>query len=411
MKIYFKLKAFPKVSETFVVSNIRYAKTAGYEIKIYVNKFLGFNSSSQKRELQNFNLDKAVIKPLKLKGSKIKRFVEIACMLFHPKVAWFSLKYYKFLKAKGDSYNQPFNPIIELYQYRSINKSLVHVHFNNALQPLLNLAAIGYVENLKCIVTFHGHDAFKENKEGFNKKYGHFYKKHVVAVTVNSNYLKQQVIKLGVDIDKINIIPIGVDTSFFKASPKKLDVQTIKLVSVGRLVQLKGQIYAIRALKELLEMGHKATYTLIGEGSNKALLTEEVNRLNLSSSVFFEGSKSQLEVKSLLEKSDIYLMTSTFDDRTLRREAFGLVSIEAQAMGMPVIGFDSGGFIDTIKDGETGFLVEDRNSDQIVEKICYLINNPELYEKMSQAAIAHSKTYDLKYTTQQYLDLYKEFSD
>lgn len=407
MKIYYKLKSFPNVSETFVVSNILYAKEAGYQVKIYTNKYLGLNNSSQKKQLQRKKIKDDVIFPFRLKGNKLMKSLQLVFLLLHPRVFWFSFKYYSFFKKKEVKHKKWFDPIIELYQYRDVDKAMLHVHFNNALQPLLNLSSIGYVKNLKCIVTFHGYDAFIENKESFKKTYEKFYKNYVTYVTVNSNYLKKQVVNLGVKEDKIKVIPIGINTSFFKSAPKQLNDSSINLLTVGRLIQLKGQIYGIKVVAELIKLGYSVNYTIVGNGPDMKILNDEIKRLHLTSVVFLKGSKSQAEVKFYMKKADVFIMPSTYDNQSERREAFGVVSLEAQAMGLPVIGFNSGGFPDTVKDGKTGFLVKDRNHKQIVEKVCYLINRPEVFKKMSEMAIEHSKKFDLKYTTQSYLDLYE----
>ena len=96
------------------------------------------------------------------------------------------------------------------------------------------------------------------------------------------------------------------------------------------------------------------------------------------------------------------------DNKTKRKEAFGITSIEAQAMGLPVIGFNSGGFVDTIKEGITGFAVEDRNVSSMVKRIEGLIKNKETYKKMSLNCIRHAKKFDIKYTMQKFIELYEK---
>jgi colanic acid/amylovoran biosynthesis glycosyltransferase len=139
-------------------------------------------------------------------------------------------------------------------------------------------------------------------------------------------------------------------------------------------------------------------------------LKAEVERLNLSDNVYFLGSQSQSEVIETMKGVDLFIMPSTYDDKSGRREAFGLVSLEAQASGLPVIGFNSGGFPDTIIEGETGFAVKDRDVDALASKVEYFIKNPEIYAEMSKKAIEHAASFDHQFTTQKYLDLYEEFS-
>lgn len=405
MTIYFKLKAFPQISETFIVSNLVYAKQKGFDIKIHTDKYLGLKNSSQASLLKENNIEDDVVKAFRFSPNKIVKLLQVFKMLLDFRVLTHVYPYYKLKRKKN------LSPLAELYQYRKLKSSVVHVHFNNALAPLINLKKIGFV-NPKCIVTYHGYDAFLHDKKDFQKIYGDFYHQNVVAVTTNSEYLKKQVISLGIQPAKIKVIPIGVDFKKFKGQAKVLNkTKQIQLITVGRLVQLKGQIYVIRAISELVKQGYHISYSIIGDGHYEKVLKAEVSKLNLQECVNFEGSKSQDEIISYMQAADIFIMSSTYDDLTKRREAFGLVSVEAQAMGLPVIGFNSGGFPDTIIEGQTGFAVEDRSHLAIAEKIKVLSENKELYHQMSLAAIENASTFDFKHTTQKYLDLYKEFDE
>lgn len=401
--IAFKLKSFPQVSETFVVSNIVYAIKKGFKVKVYVNKYLGLENSSQADSLKHYGIDSFVQAPKTLSGHKFLRWGKWALMALHPRVFPYLFRYYKG-KSKRNA-----EPLLQLYQYRRFKKNTVcHVHFNNALFPLPQLANIGYIKP-KVIVTFHGYDAFLETPESFQNKYGVFYKKYVKAVTANSQYLKKQLLTLGIAEELIHIIPIGMDIDQFRGEEKKVTTnQTIKLVTVGRLVPLKGHRYAIKAVKIVRDAGYDLHYTIIGAGAALESLKAQVAQLGLSNVVQFKGKASQQEVKHTLNQNHIFVMPSTFDEVTGRREAFGLVSVEAQAMGLPVIGFNSGGFPDTLVEGVTGYTVTDRNSSEMAEKLKHLIENPALYSNMSKAAIKHAATFDHQYTTQQYIALYNK---
>jgi colanic acid/amylovoran biosynthesis glycosyltransferase len=401
--ITIKVKAFPNVSETFIVSNIVFALKNKYKVRLYVNKYMGVGNSSQAEILRQYNIGEKIEKPFSLSKNKVIRWCQLAYMALHPRILPYVFKYYK-NKSKRNT-----KPLLELYQYRHFKQNAVcHVHFNNALHPLPKLAKIGYI-NPKVIVTFHGYDAFLENRESFQKKYGAFYRKYVKAVTVNSQYLKRQLLTLGIDENLIHIIPIGIDSSDFKGAQKKISPkQPIKLITIGRLVQLKGHEYAIDSVKKLKNAGYSVQYTIWGAGKFLDTLQKQVAELNLTETVYFKGKASQQEVKQALQESHIFLMPSTFDEVTGRREAFGLVSVEAQAMGLPVIGFDSGGFPNTIAEGVTGLMVADRNSDEMADKIKYLIDNPTQYTNMSKAAIKHATTFDHRHTTQQYISLYEK---
>ena len=109
---------------------------------------------------------------------------------------------------------------------------------------------------------------------------------------------------------------------------------------------------------------------------------------------------------NLLGENNLFLMTSTID-KYGRREAFGAVSLEAQAMDLPVIGFKSGGFPETVIDGNTAILVEDKNINSMAEAVESLINDKKLMNSMSKGARTHVlESFSFEKTTKRYLDLY-----
>lgn len=403
--ITFKINRFPEVSETFIVSNIIYAIRQSFNVRILCDTFLGMSNSSQQQELEHYGVEEKIIPAIKPKQKTIAKFIQLSSFLIKPRNIYFTFKYRAY-KPKGF-----LNCAFILKQYEHLpDKPVFHVHFNHTLESLFDITDIGYI-NPRVIVTFHGYDAFLETAESFQTKYGAFYRKYVKAVTVNSNYLKKEVLGLGVEERLIRVVPIGLDRTIFKGTPKTLNTnEQIEIVTVGRLVQLKGHLYGLQTIKSLKEQGYKVHYTILGEGKERGKLENETKKLGLERHVTFKGAASQNQVKKCMEKSHIFLMTSTFDDVSKRREAFGLVSVEAQAMGLPVVGFNSGGFPDTIIEGKTGFAVEDRNDKDLTDKMLHLLENSLLYQEMSKSAIDHAATFDQKLTTQQYLDLYEELA-
>jgi colanic acid/amylovoran biosynthesis glycosyltransferase len=158
--------------------------------------------------------------------------------------------------------------------------------------------------------------------------------------------------------------------------------------------------------KDLKDKGYDVQYNLVGSGAELEKLQDLIVQLQLEDTVFLLGTKDQSEIKSLLESHHLFLMTSTSDEKG-RREAFGVVSLEAQSMGLPVIGFKSGGFPETISEGKTGYTVEDRNVEAMSLAIETVINDSLLFESMSMEAVKHvSANFSKENTTDKYIQLY-----
>ncbi|WP_417559192.1 glycosyltransferase family 4 protein, partial [Mesoflavibacter zeaxanthinifaciens] len=366
MKINLKIRSFPHRTETFIVHHIIGLLKQGVKVQIYANAYHGLTAYLNPEKIKAYQIDNLVHKNIKVKKGIYKVF-QVMGLLMNPKIISYAVKYYFFTPQWS------LKPLYSLYNYKDFDDSLVcHIQFNTSIKPLLDLTAIGFLKPKKVLITFHGYDAFRLNKEVFNKRYAEFYKNCVYAVTVNSNYVKQHLIKAGISENIIKIVPMGIEVDMFKnlqIMPQQSKI--IKLVSVGRLIQLKGHKYGMQVLRQLLEKGYNATYTIVGDGlvEYKNELREEVRKLGCEKEVVFTGAKTQEEVKEILMESSVFLMTSTFDDLTGRQEAFGIAIVEAQACGLPVVAFESGGVPEVLINGVTGFLVEDRNVHEMAQKV------------------------------------------
>jgi colanic acid/amylovoran biosynthesis glycosyltransferase len=406
LNINLKIRSFPHPTETFIVHYIIGLLKQGVKVQIYANAYHGLAAYLNPEKIIDYQIDDLVHKNIKVKKGIYKVF-QVLEILKNPKIIKYVLKYYFFTPQWS------LKPLYNLYNYKDFDDSLVcHIQFNTSIKPLLDLTAIGYLKPKKVLITFHGYDAFRLNKEVFHNRYAEFYKNCVYAVTVNSNYVKQHLIKAGISEGIIKIVPMGIEIDMFK----NLQIihqqnKIIKLVSVGRLIQLKGHKYGIQVLKQLLDRGYNATYTIVGDGlvDYKNELREEIRKLGCEKQVAFAGRKNQEEVKEILIESTIFLMTSTFDDITGRQEAFGIAIVEAQASGLPVVAFESGGVPEVLINGVTGFLVEDRNVHEMAQKVELLCEDVALYQAMSLKAREHALlNFDNDKLIRQYIELYNE---
>ena len=122
----------------------------------------------------------------------------------------------------------------------------------------------------------------------------------------------------------------------------------------------------------------------------KNSLLELAKELKLGDKVIFHGFQNKDYINELLLDSSIYVMTS-------HTESFGLVLIEAMSYGVPCISYTSAqGANEIIANNETGFLIEDRNEEEMVNKIELLINDQNLRKKMGKKSKEKSKDYDSK---------------
>lgn len=183
--------------------------------------------------------------------------------------------------------------------------------------------------------------------------------------------------------DKVVYIPNSLDKMPNKYS--KLDEKN--LIAVGRLSKEKGFDDLLRVFKKVSLKYSDWKLNIIGDGLEKNNLLNLAKELKLGDKVVFHGYQNKEYINENLLKSSIYVMTS-------HTESFGLVLVEAMSYGIPCISYTSAqGANEIIKNNETGFLIENRDSDEMINKIELLIENDKLRKKMGQNAKNESKTY------------------
>lgn len=167
---------------------------------------------------------------------------------------------------------------------------------------------------------------------------------------------------------KIKIMYSGVNTDLFKpieSRGKHLSEGKFKILTIARLHKYKGLEYLIEAMQLLQEMSEAKLY-ILGKGGEEVNLKRLMKKFGLERKVeLIREPIPNHEMPSLYRECDVYVQPSII-------EPYGIAVLEAMACGKPVIGTKVGGMMDTIKDGETGFLVEPRNAKELADKIMIL---------------------------------------
>ncbi|PNQ72109.1 hypothetical protein C1T31_13475 [Hanstruepera neustonica] len=404
-KICFLVPSFPNVSETFVVNQLIASQKAGYDILVLTLTYLGVANSSQSEVLKKYNIDQVVrVLESGIPHNPIKRvLLNFYCLV----------KYARFIhQVKQASFYDRFLifPFKFHYYEQFRDVSIFHAQFADSIFDLELLKSVGFLKG-KLITTFHGYDAhFRDEAKRVTlakKRYGAIH--YSDYVTVNTPYLEDKVKALGCDSKKIQVIPMGVNLDFFIPQTHKQvfdGKRPLKLLSVGRLIELKGHQYAIDAVRLLKDWGFLVEYTIVGEGPLQADLETHIKSLALESIVHLVGQKSQLELKDLYNSHDVFLMSSITDARN-RAEAQGLATAEAQAMKLAVVAFDCGGVPYTLIDGGSGFLVPEKQVNLYAKAIQQLIETPTLIETMGEAGRGFvSEEFSLALQTQKMIALY-----
>jgi phosphatidylinositol alpha-1,6-mannosyltransferase len=157
------------------------------------------------------------------------------------------------------------------------------------------------------------------------------------------------------------------------------------IVCVSRLMARKGQDELIRALPMVQQTSPMASLIIVGEGPYRKDLESQIKKYGLEKFVHLTGKVSQNDLSKWYAAGDIFAMPCRTRMGGWDVEGLGIVFLEGSATGLPVVVGDSGGAIDAVLDGETGYLVDGSNTNEIAERISYLISNPDVAKKMGEA--------------------------
>jgi len=210
----------------------------------------------------------------------------------------------------------------------------------------------------------------------------------VIAV---SEYTKSLVTDFGVPISRITKINHGTNAR----AKRDLDVSSIKksygltgkkiLLSVSRLEELyKGHDYVIKSLPLIKAKIPEAHYVIVGEGWLKSYYQKLAEKLGVIDDISFVGRVPDKELRKWYQICDVFIMVSRDSTIDGGAEGFGIVYLEANAYGKPVVGGRAGGVPDAIIDNVTGLLVNPENEMEITETIVKLLANPELAKKLGE---------------------------
>ena len=152
----------------------------------------------------------------------------------------------------------------------------------------------------------------------------------------------------------------------------------LRLLSVGRLEWKKGYEYGLEAARLLKARGVPFTYRILGGGSYLEPLTFARHRLGLEEEVEFLGPRPQTEVLAQMRWADVLLHPAV-------SEGFGNAVLEAQAMALPVVCSDADGLAENVADGLTGFVVLRRAPEALADALVRLAADPALRRQMGAA--------------------------
>lgn len=300
---------------------------------------------------------------------------------------------------------------------RKIGANLVHVHFGtDAVDIWPSVRKLG----LPTLVTLHGYDIsiYREwweaghgglLRRAYPRRLLRMAKDPDVRFIAVSQAIMDRAIEYGIPAGKITVSYIGVDTQRFKAGGLPLDQRHKRILFVGRMVEKKAPLLMVRAYAEVRKNVLTAELAMIGDGpllSDAKTLSAE-----LKAPVEFFGACTTDEVLAQLHEAKVFCLPSVIAMNG-DAEGFGLVILEAQACGVPVVTSALGGAKEGVLGGETGCAFDEHSMQGLVGSLLFFLENDQVALRASAAATRFMEAcFDIRLCTRKLENIYEELAN
>jgi phosphatidylinositol alpha-1,6-mannosyltransferase len=199
--------------------------------------------------------------------------------------------------------------------------------------------------------------------------------------------------------DNVWLVPLGVDASRFSSASSASEASRWRqghagpvVSTLARLVPRKGVDTLLRALPELLQTHPTLQCVVAGEGPDAPRLAALARELGVASHVEFVGRLPEHALTAFYAASDVFVLLSRLEAEGRDVEGFGLVLLEAQAAGCPVVTTREGGMPDALVPERTGLLVDAHDPHAVAHTLAGLLADAPRRQTMGQAAVEYART-------------------
>lgn len=429
LRIAFFVGCFPVVSETFILRQITGLIDLGHEVEIFADTRPAADPPLHPEVEKYCLLERTTYMDLPpetapwempvwpitgrtwLPGAErpVRNFMRVAravpkflrCLTSSPHLALSVMK--------PSEYGYQATSLSALHRLARLSSSsrgfdVLHAHFGSVGNSFRFARALLLAP---LVVSFHGFDfSTLPRKEGAGMYRRLF--ETADAITVNSDYTRERVEQLGCPPAKLRKMPVGLNPDEFTFRERVPDSdKPVRLLTVGRLVEIKGHALAIRAVATLRVRHPDIRYDIVGDGPLRPELEKLIGVLDVREIVTLHGARDGRAVKRLMANAHLFMLASVNVEGDA--EGQGLVLQEAQACGLPVVATEHGAFPEGILAGKSGFLVPERNVDALTNRLNFLIEHSETWPAMGRHGRKFvEERYDIRHLNRELAGIYTE---
>jgi len=208
---------------------------------------------------------------------------------------------------------------------------------------------------------------------------------------VEGLFMRQQLINLGCQPDKIEIQRIGVDVNKIPFRSRRPTTEhKIRIIFVGRFVEKKGLLYALQAVRDVHRLhGFNIEFRVIGDGPLAGEVNAFVHANRMEAEVQLLGSLSHENYLREIQQADLMLQPSVTAADGDNEGGAPTTILEAQASGMPVLSTYHADIPNVVVPGVSAILVPERDHQRLLDALVYLLEHQGVWEEMGRAGRNH----------------------
>lgn len=273
-------------------------------------------------------------------------------------------------------------------QIKKNRPDIIHAHW--IIPQGLIAALVKKLYGVPFLVTSHGGDIFALQGK-LSLKIRRATLKNADKITVVSSAIKREILTKIVSNSTIEVVSMGVDSDRFNPNKKdnsikeKYGIEGPFLLFVGRLVEKKGVRYLIESMPEIVKEFPKTKLLIIGKGTLEKELKDLNKKLGLGGNVFFTGEIANFELPKYYATADIFIGPSIIAEGG-DREGLPVTFMEAMSCGAIIVTTDLEGNKDLILNNHSGFIISQRSTKHISDKVLELLKNRSLMSRIRNQA-------------------------
>jgi phosphatidylinositol alpha-1,6-mannosyltransferase len=275
--------------------------------------------------------------------------------------------------------------------------SPVAYHCGDLIPQAFNAMMLHKLTGRPYLVYVHGDEISQTNQRRYQPKVRDAIYRNAAALIAANPYALSQLRGLLRNTDKCHLIMPGVDFRYFYAGFPTISIRERfgsergpVLFTAARLVKKKGHAGLLRSLVRVVQEFPALLYLVAGDGPERQGLEASVQQLALQNNVVFLGDVAHEALGEYYRFADMFVMPNCIDEGG-DVESFGMVFIEANACGKPVIGGRCGGTSAAIAEGTTGLLCQPNDDQSITAAMLQLLRNPDLMRRMGAAGAERAR--------------------